>query len=120
MQDILSAPPQSGLLRSLCFDIFRHCPDIMPTVLASGWSALPALASLDAEPSTSVSWSQSELSDIIKRACATDLLSEAQNVYSCFFIDRLDQYDGSADDLLDTLRSLCGSRNVKLCVSSRP
>ncbi|KAK5705567.1 hypothetical protein LTR97_002686 [Elasticomyces elasticus] len=111
---------QVGLLRSLCYDIFRNYPDLLPIVLKERWDALSGRASLDPDSTIVHTWSQLELSEILKRTCTTIFAGDGRNINFCFFIDGLDEYEGVPEDLIATLSSLSGFNNVKLCVASRP
>lgn len=103
------------LLRTLLFDIFRQCPELIeshcPLVLLTE-------ADLAIEP-----WREGNL---LK---AFDSLSQATILPAkiCFFIDGLDEYTGgeakyygSYEELIKTLQRLEKSPHFKICVSSRP
>lgn len=42
------------------------------------------------------------------------------SVRFCLFIDGLDEYKGLPTEIIDRLQLLAESRNIKLCVASRP
>ncbi|KAK5721184.1 hypothetical protein LTR17_014825 [Elasticomyces elasticus] len=111
---------QTGLLRSLCHDIFRNCPDLLPVVLKDKWDALSGRALQNLDPTIFYTWTQEELSDMVKSLYNQTLTSDGQKMFFSFFIDGLDEYEGVPEDLIATLKSLSGFLNVKLCVSSRP
>lgn len=104
-----------GLLRTLLFDIFRQCPELIelhcPSVLFNE-------ADLAVDP-----WREA---DLLK---AFDSMSQATILPAkiCFFIDGLDEYTdgeakyyGSYEELIETLKRLEKSPHFKICVSSRP
>jgi hypothetical protein len=43
-----------------------------------------------------------------------------QKTRFCIFIDGLDEYDGESDELVEIVRYLADTEDVKLCVASRP
>lgn len=102
---------QRGLLRSLLYDVFRHCPDIISTTCPSRWKT--ALATTDTSPDA---WSMAELTSALQSCLACSHLETK----FCWFIDGLDEYEGEHDSLCDFLINFTKSPNLKLCVSSRP
>lgn len=101
---------QSGLLQSLLYEIIKQSPELLPQVLPLRWQSY-SLYGADLHP-----WSLSELGE------AFDLIaSEGTKTHKfCFFIDGLDEFDGSHRDLIRVLRQLSLVPNIKICVSSRP
>jgi hypothetical protein len=100
---------QLGLLRTLLYDIFRQCPDIMEKTCVERWN----------HPESATTWSLMELHEALQAVVARDHAS----LRLCFFIDGLDEYSGDHEDrsrLCRTLKGLAASGNVKLCLSSRP
>jgi hypothetical protein len=61
-------------------------------------------------------WTKIELEKTLRRAVE----NVAKKAKICLFVDGLDEFDGSHDDLIALFRDLIWSQNVKLCVSSRP
>lgn len=100
---------QIGLLRSLLFDILRHCPDEIPELEKPGG---PLHVGLD----STNGWTKEELLLQALEKLAKRRLSKR----FCFFIDGLDEYDGEHDQLIGMLEKLTLLKNVKVCVSSRP
>jgi len=96
---------QEGLLRSLLYDIFSHCPDLMPVACSTRWQAKE-----DSQ------WTVVEMRSAIMALSAQIQLP----CKFCFFIDGLDEFDGEHLEFCESLLSMVGSPNVKLCVSSRP
>lgn len=98
---------QTGLLRSLLFQILDECPELAPIVTPSRFY----------EQDTSVApWTLSELDDTIRKIAHQKQVSKR----FCFFVDGLAEYDGDHREILDLLFDLCKSLSVKLCLSSRP
>jgi hypothetical protein len=52
----------------------------------------------------------------LKRASADTKLAAKY----CFFVDGLNEYDGDDEEIIDLLQDLASSKNIKVCVSSRP
>lgn len=96
-----------GLLQSLLFEIFRQRPDWIKTICPSRWSSDTEYL----EP-----WTIPEMVSLLRRFAKQDFGSHK----FCFFIDGLDEHEGNLDDLIDCLRDLDCSPNIKLCISSRP
>jgi hypothetical protein len=61
-------------------------------------------------------WSWEELSDALFAFCEL----ETQSGYLLFFLDGLDEFHGRHQDLVDLVRRLSGTPNIKVCASSRP
>ncbi len=110
----------TGLIRSLLHDILRACPDLIRDTLPDYWTQLE-----------STPWQAQRklpLSDKSIRAAFSRLISD-KNLYRnhcfCFFIDGLDEYDGTHQEDAKTLVDLLYSwvklapETVKICVSSR-
>lgn len=97
-----------GLFRTLMFQIFLQHPELLDLICplrmnASDYAHL--------EP-----WTLEEL------AGCFDTLSSIDSLPSklCIFIDGLDEFQGNHKDLIDFVQSASKSRNIKLCISSRP
>lgn len=103
---------REGLLRSLLFEILRQCPSLVPRVYELH-SRLQDNYRYD-------DWSWT--SDDLLSVCCDLLLCATEHCF-CFFIDGLDEYQEgrmTSSDLINIVKSLDRSPNVKLCVSSRP
>lgn len=98
---------QDGLLRSLLYTILAEYPLLMPTVIPERWGGGP--------PKQGHPWTRSELLDSLQRFCRLSI----PDAKFCFFIDALDEYSDSQDELADIIAMLCGKQNVKICLSSR-
>lgn len=102
---------QQGLLQSLLYDIFRHCPNLIEIICESRW----ALSS-DSDNSP---WTLSELWATLQ-ALSLQTLVECK---FCFFIDGLDEVRSENLDMVDFCGDLIAklnAPNIKLCLSSRP
>jgi hypothetical protein len=101
---------QQGLLQSLLFKILSQCPNLVPFICPNRFNSSGPYSD------SAAPWSLSELS------AAFRLLKEQgpTDTKFCFFIDGLDEYEGDYFDLINTLKDMANSPNIKLCVSSRP
>ncbi|KAH7313718.1 hypothetical protein B0I35DRAFT_435724 [Stachybotrys elegans] len=102
---------QTGLLRSLIFEMIRKCPELLSV-------AKTTIPEVDSFESDNERWTLEQLLRTYK-AIAT----QALGTRFCFFIDGLDEYHDSErkpQDLVRTIRELELSDDVKLCISSRP
>jgi hypothetical protein len=103
---------QEGLLQSLLFEILRKNSHLISEAFPSRWKEFGAESSdLDW-----LSWTRKDLLDAFTRLKQYNTVSTK----FFFFIDGLDEYDGHHADLIDVLKGLVDSSNVKLCLSSRP
>ncbi|KAF2122430.1 hypothetical protein BDV96DRAFT_608493 [Lophiotrema nucula] len=91
------------------FDILTLCPDLVSQVFPEGWEE--ALYSRQ-DPAI---WTQEELLQNLKVLLAMDMPHRF-----CLFIDGLDEYGGDSWDVVQVLRDLIISPDVKICLSSRP
>ena len=105
---------QAGLLRALCFEVLRQCPDLLPQLCEERWNA--ALANEDHEQE----WGIAELERILFLLQTLDLKVHEEHVRFCFFVDGLDEYSGDYEELLENLRQLATSQHIKICAASRP
>ena len=109
-----------GLFRSLLHDILEVCPEIVPLVLPDHWRTLK---STPWQVMRDIPISNREIRDAFTRAVSNTSLY--RNHCFCFFIDGLDEYEGSHQDDARTLVDLLISwttaapDGIKLCVSSR-
>ena len=100
-----------GLLQSLLHDIFKGSPETLASLQPTGDDAHD-----HQKPPT---WNIDEIEQALKT-----LTQEPQSKLKfCFFIDGLDEYEGTVidqEDLIKFCTDLASSKNVKICVSSRP
>ncbi|KAK0513341.1 hypothetical protein JMJ35_004327 [Cladonia borealis] len=102
---------QEGLLRSLLYEIFRQCPNMIPDLFPERWALCEQTSLASSE------WSHTELVNALAKVLSqpTMLLKRA-----CFFIDGLDEYDGDHMELIRLLQDFSRPNNIKICASSRP
>jgi hypothetical protein len=98
---------QEGLLRTLLYQVFRQCPDLVESACSFRWND---------EESDTDSWSRDHLFATLHELGKRSLSSAR----FCFFIDGLDEYSGKHQDLILLLNTLSKSPSIKICVSSRP
>lgn len=92
---------QLGLFQSLLYQILRRAPSLIPYVCP--------------DRSTHEVWDIAEL----KKTFELIAKQEVSDTKFCFFIDGLDEYDGEEDEIVDMIKFLSSSRNIKICASSR-
>ncbi|KAM0794722.1 hypothetical protein BDR22DRAFT_789812, partial [Usnea florida] len=98
-----------GLLRSLLYQILDKRPHLtlpLAQVTLIGEQKYPLIPT----------WTEKRLLATLSHL--TCLLSSSSHV--CFFIDGLDEYEGSKDALLAWIEGFVKYKNVKICLSSRP
>jgi hypothetical protein len=103
-----------GLLRSLLFDIFTRCPELIPEALPELWDYRIRHGRLRL---SDLNWSLPTLFDVFERLGAS--CSKTTQRF-CLFIDGLDEYDGDHFQVVGALRRLGSNKCFKLCVASRP
>ncbi|KAI3336506.1 hypothetical protein HD806DRAFT_542402 [Xylariaceae sp. AK1471] len=126
---------QEGLLRSLIFEILRQCPELATNAwftllnMKSKSRLMAPFGKHDSVGSGSLQtvlkklqregWSVHGLTEILG-----NILGHDPSKQFCFIIDGLDEYKAQRtedhQDLMNALRNLASSPNIKLCVSSRP
>ena len=102
---------QEGLLRSLLYEVFRQCPELMQIVLPQYWDSASPPSSL-----SHITWTRSELIAAFNRLA---LNSKLTSVF-CFFIDGLDEFDGDHNEIIALIQGFATSESIKWCLSSRP
>lgn len=109
---------QVGLLRSILYQILRQCPDWILRLFPVAGNHL----GLDS-PEASID-AVEDLLCLFRRL--TELMITPNGELSgdgsrfCFFIDGLDEYDGTPRDIIELVRILRHSTHIKICVASRP
>ncbi|KEY69342.1 hypothetical protein S7711_08410 [Stachybotrys chartarum IBT 7711] len=101
---------QSGLLRSLLYEVLRQMPAIMPRVLGPRWD----------EWIMDQPWTLSELQEAFRLVGEQSRSSSQSATKFCFFVDGLDEYMGQSHEIAQAVQELGETPNIKLCVSSRP
>jgi hypothetical protein len=102
-----------GLLRSLLYQLLSQRPTIVHNIFPLRWRAY------DLGTGDLGAWTETEL--------LTGLRTMAQAVHGCanisMFIDGLDEFYGNDDEryeIIELLKEMSSSDNLKICVSSRP
>ena len=103
-----------GLLMSILYKILHACPDLIEPVCQVRWH--DELRGLD---TSSMAWQDDDLQRCLDKLVTSDLKSGGRAICFCFFIDGLDEYEGSYE-VVDTLVRLAQSGHTKICASSRP
>ncbi|KAI0425835.1 hypothetical protein F5Y09DRAFT_87184 [Xylaria sp. FL1042] len=116
---------QEGLLRSLIFEVLRQCPELITHVRTKlsrmTTQHMPVWAPQRNDDNASLweGWMLRQLVDILGR-----ILSHDESKRFFFIIDGLDEYISphtqDHQDLVNAIRKLAASPQVKICVSSRP
>ncbi|GFN19674.1 uncharacterized protein AtWU_09479 [Aspergillus tubingensis] len=104
---------QTGLLRSILYQILRQCPELIRVAFPDQWNqSISSVTGLAETPFSSPELL--EAFDKVTTALAT------YKIRFCFFIDGLDEYEGRPADIIQLVEYLESSPNIKACVSSRP
>lgn len=117
---------QSGLFRSLLFELLQGNRELLPELLPRRWEVWYARAEglvcsklpLDSPllPPEPKSWDMAELRETFQRV----LKSLERQTRMAIFIDGLDEYEGDYIDIVDSFQEYSKSSNLKICISSRP
>ncbi|KAK8054433.1 hypothetical protein PG994_009500 [Apiospora phragmitis] len=109
---------QTGLLRSLLFQLLSTKPDLIVQELPHLWRKLASMTSKE-RVATEIEWSISELMG----GFSTFLRLGLSDTNLCLFVDGLDEFQGDHEAIIHFFRGLAegdqGSQ-IKLCLSSRP
>ncbi|KEZ43678.1 hypothetical protein SAPIO_CDS4293 [Scedosporium apiospermum] len=109
-----------GLYRSILFHVLRQCPQLIPSVFPDQWEQLSADDSSSRRLEVDL-FRPPQIKKAFDGLIQTSLDSE--NIAICLFIDGLDEYNAKAYDHRLLAERICRwavSKNVKICVSSRP
>lgn len=117
---------QTGLLRSLLFNILQRHRDLLPEILSEAWgdwaARAAAVVSSKLPPNSPLlppvprPWTMPQL----KRAFISLLETLGKKAKLCLFIDGLDEYMGGYLDIIELFEECAELPNIKLCLSSRP
>lgn len=108
---------QEGLFRTLLYQLFRRCPELLPKAFPDEWETLSGKASCDLKIEKAAPKSLAELKDALERvvACAS------QSLKMCIFIDGFDEVEGDHIEITDFMVHVAQlSPHFKVCLSSRP
>lgn len=101
---------QEGLLRTIFYQIFHSCPELIPKLCPKKWQEAKAGSDHVTD------WTLMDLLELLRKFFALDITTTA----FCFFIDGLDEFDGDPLDLIKTILKLDKNPSIKMCLSSRP
>ena len=101
---------QEGLLQSLLYGVLSQCPEIMPQILPKRWELCTRTHAISRR------WTRRELLTAFSEMSLQSTLKKR----FCFFIDGLDEYGGDHSDIVDLVQGFASSKDIKLCLSSRP
>ncbi|PVH99007.1 hypothetical protein DM02DRAFT_23062 [Periconia macrospinosa] len=112
-----------GMLRSLLIQVLDQCPELAPKIFPGRWKLLQSMQAMSIKglsgqtlsPATA-SWNVEELLQAFRVISAEASISSR----FCFFIDGLDEYDGTDKEMVDIIASFGVSKFIKFCLSSRP
>lgn len=96
-----------GLFRTLLFQIFVKAPELVKVICPS---RMRQGSFAHMQP-----WTLEQL-----EACFDSLSKMHLPIKLCFFIDGLDEFEGDPQVLIDIIRLISKSNDIKLCVASRP
>lgn len=86
---------QEGLLRSLLYSIFQQCPELIPTLCQERWRELDDLRYSNGR------WSLPSLMKAFRKITKEET---QKRINFCFFIDGMDEFEGSHDDQFEMVR----------------
>ncbi|KAL9094047.1 MAG: hypothetical protein Q9165_003717 [Trypethelium subeluteriae] len=105
---------QEGLLRTLLFQIFHQCPELIckmvPIRDKAGHNALGCRRT----------WARADLIHSVMALKSQERIYSTEAVRLCFFIDGLDEYEGAHQEICEVLKNMADCGHIKLCISSRP
>lgn len=105
----------TGLLRSILFQILRQCPDLIQHTYPEQWQGR-----YGAQTSLRLfARSEQTTPELLSAFTLVSESLSAARAKFCFFIDGLDEYDGEPADVISLIESLSKTDNLKTCISSR-
>ncbi|KAI9685267.1 MAG: hypothetical protein M1822_004640 [Bathelium mastoideum] len=100
---------QTGLLRSLLYQILTQAPELLPVAFAGQWEATCLFGA-------ELVWTDQQLQHGLQ--CVVKSLDSNKKL--CMFVDGLDECAGDHSALITLFHELITNPCVKLCVASRP
>ncbi|KAL8834112.1 MAG: hypothetical protein Q9170_003915 [Blastenia crenularia] len=98
---------QEGLLRTLLYHVLRQVPSLIRVVCPVHWNS---------DELEQPEWTQPEISK-----CLHELRKQSLDTTRfCFFIDGLDEYEGSHGDIIELINGFTSTEGIKIVISSRP
>jgi hypothetical protein len=109
---------QSGLLRSLLFQILSKCPDLIPIVAPELWARTYSkyVSKGVALDNFEQRWTLSALRESFRALFS----QKTCDLKICLLVDGLDEFEGDHDAISTLFNDIASLPNVKLCLSSRP
>ena len=99
-----------GFLQSMLSQVLTKHPALIPRILPERWETFDLFGHDESI------WSEPEL----RRAFRLLARDESPEAKFCFFIDGLDEFEGDHTNLIELIKEIGSSSNIKICVSSRP
>jgi NACHT domain len=103
-----------GLLRSLLYQIADQRQDLISTMMDQGASLVEGPGN-SPDRFTIHSWTEKRLLSVLQHF----LIHKPPSISICIFIDGLDEFVGEEEKLINTIRLLNDTKQVKVCTSSR-
>lgn len=106
---------ESGLLRSLLYQLLSANPHLMPRTFPSLWNKIRTMTSKE-RIALHLEWDLDELLDAFQLYVGV----ARPEMKTCLFIDGLDEFEDDHQALVGFFKGLGLGRNIKMCLSSRP
>ncbi|KAL2061695.1 hypothetical protein VTL71DRAFT_7073 [Oculimacula yallundae] len=111
---------QSGLLRSLLFQILEKHRELGPVMFPATWTKLYRKAvkqALELDEATGTeSWSLKHLMVAFRALICQKVVP----LKICFLVDGLDEFDGDHEEIVNLFQEISQFQSIKVCLSSRP
>lgn len=113
---------QSGMLRSLLFQILEQEPDLIPIVFPGQW--VNQYTTGVSDPNNIMQWSRSWSIGQLVKAFKAAVMQKVIDIKLCLLIDGLDEFGGDHEALAELFHEISlwtvVNPNVKMCLASRP
>jgi hypothetical protein len=107
---------QFGLLRGLLHELLRQHRKLIPTVFSDEWEEIHTQILRGSKVIDGFVPTQAN----VRRAFMLLVKQKTVPMKFCLFVDGLDEYGGSHEEIADFFKSISSLSNVKACISSRP
>jgi hypothetical protein len=108
---------QIGLLRSILYEIFDQNKGLIVNLLPTLWArTYTSLVRASIDRIDKIAWPLETLKQVFHELVTQDKIP----LKICLFIDGVDEYEGVHRDIVDLIRGISRSANIKVCLSSRP
>jgi hypothetical protein len=104
---------QTGLLRSLLYQILKEYRELIKVVL-------PGIYEQAAKPKSSPRDLSDPSPNELRQAFLTLASQRLQDLKICLFIDGIDEYNGETESLAELLAKMSSHEGIKIVLSSRP